>query len=35
MRALLGYDENWVPEFEQNHGPEFPEGNDDRVLADH
>lgn len=35
MRALLGYDENWVPEFKQNFGPEFPEGYDDRVIGEH
>lgn len=31
MREHFGYDENWVPEFTMNHGPEFPDGNDDRV----
>lgn len=35
MREHFGYSENWVPEFTMNHGPEFPDGNEDRVEWNH
>lgn len=31
MRDYFGYGEDWVPEFNSNHGPEFPPENEDRV----
>ncbi|CAG8955432.1 hypothetical protein HYFRA_00010297 [Hymenoscyphus fraxineus] len=35
MRKLLGYGEDWKPDYEGNFGAEFREGYDEKVLWDH